>query len=172
MDLVTKRPLPIINGRRECRSCRVIRPLSEFWKHKKCHQGYSPTCKVCGRAANKAWRLANPDKQRYQGSWQQRNPQWRQKNLSDKYRALKQQILLAYGLRCNQCGFSDVRALHIDHVHENGAADRRRFTALQRMTAIIRLGFPHDYQLLCANCNTIKACEAGTLRFTPAREAV
>lgn len=165
-----KRAIPIVDGNRECRSCQVVKPVAEFPKHRKCHQGLSARCFLCTRRDNKLWRDANPDKQRYRGSWQQRNPEWRRQNLSTKYRSLKTQVFHAYGGKCKLCGFADDRALHIDHVLENGADDRRKRTPLQRLSAIVQDGFPADYQLLCANCNTIKSCEAGTLRYTQVRE--
>lgn len=71
-----------------------------------------------------------------------------------------------YGHCCARCGFSDIRAIHVDHVNEDGADERRKLTPLQVVQKIVRLGFPDSYQLLCANCNTIKGVEAGTLRRT------
>lgn len=69
-------------------------------------------------------------------------------------------------LCCQECGFSDVRALTLEHVDQDGAADRKQYgqehkgqhpggTATYRL--LRRQGFPdkHRYCVLCQNCNTI-----------------
>jgi hypothetical protein len=58
-------------------------------------------------------------------------------------------------LTCN-CGFSDERALCIDHVNNNGAHERKMIKGSGIYAHIIRQGYPPDYQVLCANCNQIK----------------
>lgn len=70
----------------------------------------------------------------------------------------RMQIVAAYGGKCNQCGFDDYRALVIDHVNNNGNEERK--SGLKHPNEfyrhIIKNNFPSDYQILCANCNTIK----------------
>ena len=57
---------------------------------------------------------------------------------------------------CKQCGFMDTRALQFDHVEGgNGRADRARFTTPSFYRHIIEKG-TEKFQVLCANCNTIK----------------
>lgn len=72
-------------------------------------------------------------------------------------RKLRQKILEKYGATCVRCGFSDPRALHIDHVDSDGSSDLRRgygggmsyyYRVLKDDTG--------RYQILCANCNAIK----------------
>jgi Recombination endonuclease VII len=72
-------------------------------------------------------------------------------------RKLRQKILEKYGAICVRCGFSDARALHIDHVHSNGSSELRQgyggglsyyYRVLKDDTG--------RYQILCANCNAIK----------------
>lgn len=67
---------------------------------------------------------------------------------------------------CARCGFaSDVDALQLDHIEDNGAAHRKELgiagrgigagtTMYERLRA---LGWMPGLQVLCANCNTIKA---------------
>lgn len=66
---------------------------------------------------------------------------------------------------CKHCGFSDWRALQIDHVDAGGCAERKKkgpknkqgYTFYRRVFEA-----PEGvYQLLCANCNWIKAYENG-----------
>lgn len=59
-------------------------------------------------------------------------------------------------LTCKFCGFSDVRALCVDHVNNDGARDRENMTGSGIYAHIIRQNFPDTYQVLCANCNQIK----------------
>lgn len=67
-------------------------------------------------------------------------------------------IVEAYGGKCCKCGFDDYRALVIDHVNDDGHEERR--SGLKHPNEfyrhIIKSNFPPNYQVLCANCNTIK----------------
>ena len=68
-----------------------------------------------------------------------------------------------------RCGFSDWRALQLDHIHGGGTKERlglKKFDlALVYYRFIIKN--PEDakkkFQLLCANCNWIKRYEANEL---------
>lgn len=83
----------------------------------------------------------------------------------------RRQVLELLGGAC-KCGFSDPRALQIDHVHSNGAEHRRRSTSLNAYYAEIAANYASgDYQVLCANCNQIKRYEANeTGRGVPRRK--
>lgn len=64
------------------------------------------------------------------------------------------------GGKCLHCGYSDHRALQIDHVNGNGRLDRSSETKIKSN--------PDSYQLLCANCNWIKRIVQGEMkRFGP-----
>lgn len=70
-------------------------------------------------------------------------------------------LIEALGGECAICGFYDARALTIDHVHDDGKSERILFkfdyVAMRRhMARTVRSG---RYQVLCANCNTIKQWE-------------
>jgi predicted Zn-ribbon and HTH transcriptional regulator len=57
--------------------------------------------------------------------------------------------------KCRTCGFSDWRALHIDHVNSDGKDER---LPEHKLYPKVRLQ-PERYQVLCANCNWIKRYE-------------
>ena len=59
------------------------------------------------------------------------------------------------GNKCVRCGFSDRRALQIDHI--NGTAGQKRLNPGAIPYAV--LAGVEGYQLLCANCNWIKRVE-------------
>ena len=67
---------------------------------------------------------------------------------------LKAELYNIFGKRCVQCGFDDVRALQLDHINGGGAQERRGKTAAQVWRNAINN--PEGYQMLCANCNSIK----------------
>jgi len=79
--------------------------------------------------------------------------------------SLKLEALEHYGKVCRRCGFSDIRALQIDHVADNGAEERKslggqNFSGHRFYRWLKVQGWPEGYQTLCANCNAIKCVEA------------
>jgi hypothetical protein len=71
---------------------------------------------------------------------------------------LRARAVAALGGCCRTCGFSDPRALHIDHVNGGGAEERRNGVSAAALYRRIIAGVS-GYQLLCANCNMIKKHE-------------
>lgn len=78
--------------------------------------------------------------------------------VADK-RAKRLEILMLLGRVCSKCGFSDPRALQVDHVNGDGATERKvTWGGTHRLLREIKQN-PSRYQLLCANCNWIKRFE-------------
>lgn len=82
--------------------------------------------------------------------------------------ALRQETFKQYGQSCVECGFSDQRALQIDHIDNNGAEERKalggqNFSGWRFYRWLKEQGWPGGYQTLCANCNTIKHVESKVL---------
>jgi hypothetical protein len=74
------------------------------------------------------------------------------------------ELLDALGGKCVRCGFTDPRALNVDHVHGDGHLDIKKRgyrSSWPRMTLQDAVANPGKYQLLCANCNSIKRVENG-----------
>lgn len=98
--------------------------------------------------------------------WKKNNPE-RLKVLHKRYRInLKKFVIESLGGVCKVCGFSDVRALQIDHVNGGGSRHREKFKSkptlyLNSIKKDINKGgdFKAKYQILCANCNWIKFYE-------------
>lgn len=73
----------------------------------------------------------------------------------------------ALGNKCSNCGFSDHRALQIDHKNGGGTAERKKLGQSGVYLRIVN-GDTEGYQILCANCNWIKRyenneCKAGSV---------
>jgi len=86
------------------------------------------------------------------------------KKAADARKALKQEMVAAYGGKCVCCGLDDWRFLSIDHINNNGAEERRILNESGNVggghgfyVKLRQRGFPkEEYQLLCYNCNMAK----------------
>jgi len=99
---------------------------------------------------NRAWKLAHKDLISI------RNKEHTKK--------LRYQVLSHYSGSdqpfCKQCGHSDIRALCIDHINNDGVSDRKVNGKAQAfLRYLIRNSYPEGYQILCANCNLVKEIE-------------
>ena len=65
------------------------------------------------------------------------------------------------GNKCCKCGFSDKRALQIDHINGGGRSERIKYNTKDFHRIVLRSlkNNENKYQLLCANCNWIKRYE-------------
>lgn len=71
-------------------------------------------------------------------------------------------VLTYYGAKCNRCGFDkDPRALHVDHIHNDGWKSYGKERKGQNLPRDLVTGTVkwENFQILCANCNVIKAAE-------------
>lgn len=81
-------------------------------------------------------------------------------------RKLKLRILNTLGGKCTRCGDLDIRVLQIDHIFGGGKLE------IESYKGDLRVYYRHiledidskKYQILCANCNTIKKLEGYTYR--------
>ena len=77
------------------------------------------------------------------------------------YYALRTKLMNLLGTACVRCGFTDMRALCLDHINGGGHKEFLKYTG----AAIYRyyLKDPNlakgNLQILCANCNSIKRFE-------------
>ena len=72
-------------------------------------------------------------------------------------RRRRREVLRAFGGKCVRCGFSDWRALQVDHINGGGSKIHREKGTLATWKEA--LDNRDDHQLLCANCNWIKRYE-------------
>lgn len=96
----------------------------------------------------------------YQRNYVYSNPERMLFNSRECYKRTRIAALDILGKECIKCGFSDPRALQIDHINGDGATDRKTITKLFYKVVIESiLKGENKYQLLCANCNWIKRVE-------------
>ena len=108
--------------------------------------------------------MLNKNKRReYKAAYRQRNLNKIRRNnrekIGTKYRQRRLNALAVLGGICVRCGFSDSRALVIDHI--NGDGNKHRIHGSHGPVNDIFKGIIEPYQLLCANCNSIKRVEFG-----------
>jgi hypothetical protein len=113
------------------------------------------------------WREANKDKiHKNVNKWRKNNKDRVNKNSAKsahkRAKEVRLEILQLLGNKCSVCGFSDHRALQVDHIHGGGQKERKQFSNyfvyLKYVLSQIKAG-SKDYQLLCANHNAIKRIE-------------
>ena len=79
-------------------------------------------------------------------------------------RSFRPKLLALLGMKCVKCGFSDERALVLDHVKGGGLKELAVFAG-NKMMYRYYLNHPtlarQRLQVLCANCNAIKRYENG-----------
>jgi predicted HNH restriction endonuclease len=76
----------------------------------------------------------------------------------ERDRKNRQDLIKLYGGKCCNCGFSDWRALQIDHINGGGGEERKECSTYQYKKRLLTAN-GNKYQLLCANCNKIKQHE-------------
>lgn len=109
-------------------------------------------------------RLYNKRKKEEQPEKHRREREARNLKGKVKRAELRRSILEILGPRCATCGYChDVRALQIDHIGGGGEKHRKakgHETYYRDILSEIVAG-SRAYQILCANCNSIKKFELG-----------
>lgn len=119
----------------------------------------------------KRWREKNRDKERLRHRlWRQEHPEATKAFERNGRLRIKMEVLGHYSLTdtpsCNHCGFSDLRALSIDHINGGGTRHCKEVGAGKTFYYWLRKqGFPEGYQTLCANCQRIKQFENNEFSF-------
>jgi hypothetical protein len=115
-------------------------------------------CRPCG--IRKSWdvrgRKTPEQKRETQKAWYKENREYADKNSTAWREQKRLEVIEFLGGKCNHCGIIDPIVLHIDHVNDDGAKERKQ---LKRgyagfLVKILNGKLPKDrYQLLCCNCN-------------------
>jgi hypothetical protein len=123
---------------------------------------YSAAAKAAGRAAYKACGEAGGTKRvasaESAAARRKVDPEAHRGILRRRDQKLREQTWAAYGGACLGCGETEGCCLTIDHIFDDGAAERRKGGREGRAGVgfyryLRDTGFPQDrYQLLCFNC--------------------
>jgi hypothetical protein len=130
---------------RHCPKCDLDMDISNFTHSKGRHNRISSYCKKCALTATKLWCKNNRPK------ISESRKKTNKKN--------KNRVYTKLGGVCSSCGFSDMRALQIDHINGGGKKDRKKYRTSDLYAKILRDST--GYQILCANCNWIKRHDKG-----------
>lgn len=117
---------------------------------------YTSWCRPCVNADQNRRRKESPKaKQRHKAQ------------VADYRKRLRQRAILFLGSRCVGCGCSDTRLLEIDHIDGDGHLERAagKRGNMHTLRRVIK-GLP-GYQLLCANCHTLKTWHVPTPATMP-----
>jgi hypothetical protein len=82
-----------------------------------------------------------------------KNPQPIRNYNNNRHRKLRLKALQYYSdgsMKCAYCGNSDMRTLTIDHINDNGNAQRK--TVCNMMAWLVTNKYPSGFQVLCMNC--------------------
>lgn len=84
----------------------------------------------------------------------------------ERHKKMRDAAHAILGGACSVCGFSDSRALQIDHVDSDGSRESKSKGSSSYYKQVIESVMKGEkrYQLLCANHNWIKRCEQNETR--------
>ena len=172
---VRKRTELFARTEKHCPGCQKTVAVEMFSRNKSKEDGLVSHCRPCQRAASKAKRDANggvyakayylkhrermaPENRARARAYYAALPKELRVDPKPRYRALKSRALATLGGVCVRCGFTDERALQIDHIDGCGVVERVR-TDVRTIYFRVSRGETAGFQILCANCNWIKRVE-------------
>lgn len=87
------------------------------------------------------------------------NAQWQR----ETRKRVKADMIKAYGAACACCGETEPMFLELDHINNDGAAERKKHqNQFKEWLYLQKMGWPRDrHQLLCSNCNRGKQKNGG-----------
>lgn len=106
------------------------------------YQKNKPHARKYKREMMRKLRAANPEKYRQQSR--------------EHKRKTREKLFMVYGDKCAVCGFSDKRALTLDHINQNGNAERRKLGERGVYRRALERHRPEHYRILCMNCQFIE----------------
>jgi len=113
-----------------------------------------------GRAAYKKWYQANLEharkmKRERMREYRKANPEKYRKQSREAKARLREKLYKLYGHTCELCGFTDKRALTLDHKLNNGAQERKELGERGVYYRALEKHRPNEYRILCMNCQFI-----------------
>lgn len=107
---IRRRPRPVVDGRRQCRSCDAWLPVAHYSMHADSKYGIKGICRPCDRAEMGRWKAENPT---YFTDWHKSNPDSRTASFqrrraivwgAESERVVRREVLDRDGWICGLCG--------------------------------------------------------------------
>lgn len=143
-----------------CAKCGQVKPFSEYHKATRSQTGARAECKSCQHKYTQVYVKENAEhRNKLTRKWRANNPDKVKAMGKRTCQKIRNEVLMAYGHKCNCCGVTNQEFLAIDHVFNDGNLERQeRGTSATFYRFLKKQGFPKDrYQILCHNCNMAKA---------------
>jgi hypothetical protein len=118
------------------------------------------------QSVTKGTPMGRRKKRSYSGDYYERNREKIRSSSRARVRAVKREVIDAYGKVCACCAESSIEFLAIDHINGDGFHERQMGMVGSTMYRVLRnAGFPDKdrYRVLCHNCNTA----IGTYGYCP-----
>jgi hypothetical protein len=136
-----------------CSYCHTEKSVESFYKSKE--KGIGNYCKPCINIYSKKWELEHPERRR--ASYKRYRVKHRGKRKLEVLKHYSNQEVPS----CEICGFSDIRALSLDHI--NGGGNKHREEIRKGGTSfydwVIKNNYPSGLRVLCMNCQFITLSE-------------
>ncbi|MDI6820920.1 MAG: hypothetical protein QMD65_01950 [Patescibacteria group bacterium] len=148
-----------------CFKCKKAKNEKDFYFYKRNKDGIASYCKKCANQitikCKKEYYKRFPTRQGdgYKKKYW-KNPELYRKLNREHHQELRFDVLKGYGgekPKCNCCGETEIKFLCIDHINNDGKAERKKFGSQVSILRYLRkMSFPKGYQVLCYNCNLAK----------------
>ena len=144
-----------LRGTRHCSKCLRRLPIAEFYMDSR--GGIRRKCRECWQQVSREWEDKNRLKvTRSKKGWYLDNREAILLKMRTAAKALKDEVISAYGGKCACCKEFLREFLTIDHPENNGA-EHRRFLRIHAGGSFYKWlkanKFPKEYRVLCFNCN-------------------
>ena len=160
-----------------CKDCNISLTKTNWPEYRQNNNFY--VCNSCVKTRHRFWykknivrirRLCRNYYSKNKNRILVKNEQWRRRNLqkwskmtSENHQRLRLDTMKHYSpnLVCQKCGFGDIRALSFDHIKGGGNKQSKNTGrgSYNLCRWLKKKDYPKGYQILCMNCNFIKAHE-------------
>lgn len=150
---------------KKCIGCKANLSINDYCIDRQTKSGLHPYCRLCRKIRRAEQYKKHRDRElRTSSAWAKKRKIYMKNHNATKTKEFLTRIYTKLGSKCSSCYFSDKRALQIDHVNGGGNIERRFLgNSTQYYLHVIKSieNGSKNYQILCANCNIIQACEKG-----------
>lgn len=133
---------------------------NSYWE--KCKKGDEKACQKHREISLRSYYKHRKERQVYAREYARKHQARHTETKKMRRHRIRNETIQLLGSKCVKCGFSDYRALQIDHVKGGGRKELRKYAHREAYSLAllkkIKAG-SKEYQLLCANCNWIKRYE-------------